>query len=287
MQINITMKNSVVLICLILFVISIEETNGQNKSLKYKNIVNDTFYSTSVDLENNRYFVTFEKTYFGKLQLRLNSFQKDTIYVTLGEKKIKDNKVDTNPPGTVRFLIDTLYIDKGEHSYEVYIPEFEPPTWAKNSNFYIPLPPKIGNIIPFRYVDIAGYNGTLEPVDIQQIGYFYPFNDSASACQTSSNEINKIWELCKHSMKATSFCGVYIDGDRERRPYEGDAYINQLSHYVVDKEYALARKTIDHLALYPTWPTEWLFHMPMMLWEDYMYTGNKDYLEKYFNLNYS
>jgi len=76
---------------------------------------------------------------------------------------------------------------------------------------------------------------------------------------------------------------VYIDGDRERRPYEGDAYINQLSHYAVDAEYGICRKTADHLFEFPTWPTEWEFHMHLILWEDYMYSGNKAYLEKYYS----
>lgn len=40
-----------------------------------------------------------------------------------------------------------------------------------------------------------------------------------------------IWEMCKHTMKATSFGRVFVDGDRERLPYEADAYINMLGWY--------------------------------------------------------
>ncbi len=277
------MKYFTILFSLILLVFSTNELNAQSSGLEYKGIVNKTFYPLSIEPMGEGVFVTFNKAYFGKLRLKLNSAKRDTIYVKLGEKRTIDNKVDINPFGTVRFLVDTLVIEEGEHLYEIEIPDFEPPEWAKNNNYFIPLPSAIGNIMPFRYVEISGYTGMLEPIDIQQIGYFYAFNDNASFCKTSSDEINQIWDLCKHSIKATSFCGVYIDGDRERRPYEADAYINQLSHYVVDAEFGLARKTIDHLVLFPTWPSEWLFHMPMMLWEDYMYTGNIDYLQKYYN----
>lgn len=35
-------------------------------------------------------------------------------------------------------------------------------------------------------------------------------------------------------------------------PYEGDAYINQLSHDGVDREYALARYTHEYLIQNPT-----------------------------------
>ena len=55
--------------------------------------------------------------------------------------------------------------------------------------------------------------------------------------------------------------GLYIDGDRERIPYEADALINQLSHYALDTEYSLARNTFEHLMLHPTWPTEWHLQM--------------------------
>lgn len=271
------------LLKLIVFALTLSNTRAQDMSLEYKDIVCDTVLPVSVKKLKDGYFTDFEKTLFGKLHLELNSSKKDTIYIYLGEKKTDKNKVDLNPPGSVRFLIDTVVLEKGINTILIEAPEFEPPGWAKNSNYFIPLPDRVGNVIPFRYAEIRGYSGKLEMNHIRQIAYFYPFSDSASDCKTSSVEINQIWELCKHTMKATGFCGIYVDGDRERRPYEADAYINQLSHYAVDSEYALARRTIDHLAAYPTWPNEWLFHMPMMLWEDYMYTGNKTYIEKYYH----
>jgi alpha-L-rhamnosidase len=83
-------------------------------------------------------------------------------------------------------------------------------------------------------------------------------------------------------MKATSFAGYYIDGDRERIPYEADAYLNQLTHYTVDQEYAIARRTIEYFMKYPTWPTEWQLHVALMFYQDYMYTGDTELIEKYY-----
>lgn len=277
------MKHFIRLLSLLLLGCSTNTLLAQSNDLGSKKIVHKTFYPSSIESSTTGTLITFDKVYFGKLLLKLKATQKDTIYVTIGEKKTPNNTVDIHPPGAVRFLIDTLVIEKGDHEYEIKIPAFEPPAWAKNNNYYIPLPPEIGNIMPFRFVEIKGFTEKIDSTNLQQIGYFYPFNDSASACITSSDEINQIWDLCKHSIKATSFCGLYIDGDRERRPYEADAYINQMSHYAVDAEFSLARKTIDHLALFPTWPTEWLFHVPMMLWEDYKYTGNVTYIKKYYS----
>ncbi len=83
-------------------------------------------------------------------------------------------------------------------------------------------------------------------------------------------------------MKATSFAGVYVDGDRERIPYEADAYINQLSHYLVDSEYSLARYSHEYLLEHPTWPTEWKQHSIMMAWQDWMYTGDTESMRHHF-----
>ena len=78
--------------------------------------------------------------------------------------------------------------------------------------------------------------------------------------------------------------GLYIDGDRERIPYEADALINQLSHYALDTEYSLARNTFEHLMLHPTWPTEWHLQMHQIAWYDYLYSGNTALIKKYYDL---
>jgi len=81
-------------------------------------------------------------------------------------------------------------------------------------------------------------------------------------------------------MDATSAFGIYIDGERERLAYEADAYINQLSHYAVAPEYDCARNTFDQLMAYPTWPTEWAFHMIFIAHADYEWTGSTDLAAK-------
>lgn len=88
--------------------------------------------------------------------------------------------------------------------------------------------------------------------------------------------------MCRYSMKATSFAGLYVDGDRERIPFEADAYLQQLSHYTTDREYAIGRRTIEYFMEYPTWPTEWQQHVALIFHADYMYTGNTELIEKYY-----
>ena len=81
-------------------------------------------------------------------------------------------------------------------------------------------------------------------------------------------------------MQVLTFDGIYVDGDRERKPYESDSYIHQLSSYAVDREFTLPRHSFEYLLQNPTWPTEWKFHDIFMAWADYLQTGNADLLNQ-------
>jgi len=144
------------------------------------------------------------------------------------------------------------------------------------------MPAYIGEVMPFRYCEVVNSPSALDQSSIRQIAVHYPFDENASHFTSSNPVLNDVWGLCKYSIKATSFCGVYVDGDRERIPYEADAYINQLCHYCVDREYTMARYTNEYLILHPTWPTEWILHSVLMAWTDYMYTGNVESIEHFY-----
>lgn len=101
-----------------------------------------------------------------------------------------------------------------------------------------------------------------------------PFDDQASSFTCSNPTLVDVWNLCKHSVKATSFTGVYIDGVRELKPYEGDAYINMLSHYGVAANPPIARYTHEYLLDNHTWPWEYPVMSILMAWEDYMESGD-------------
>ena len=94
--------------------------------------------------------------------------------------------------------------------------------------------------------------------------------------------LNALWKLCHYSIKATTFAGLYVDGDRERIPYEADAYLNQLGHQACHHDCAIARATFDYLLAHPTWPTEWASHMPFMAYADWMYTGDREWIAERF-----
>ncbi len=229
---------------------------------------------------DGHYLIDFGKVAFGYLQATLSSpTGKHPIEIHFGERG-DANGINRHPGGTVRYYCVPETLREGTHSYEIHPPQDK----RNTSGEAILLPAEIGVIAPFRYVELEGAPDEPDTSLIRQVAIHYPFDETASAFSSSNQVLNDVWALCKYSMKATSFAGVYVDGDRERIPYEADAYINQLSHYAVDREYALARYSHEYLLRHPTWPTEWKQHSVLMAWADYMYTGNTESLAENYNL---
>jgi hypothetical protein len=44
----------------------------------------------------------------------------------------------------------------------------------------------------------------------------------------------------------------------------------------------MARRTIEYFMKNPTWPTEWQQHVALLIYADYMYTGNTELIERYY-----
>jgi hypothetical protein len=220
--------------------------------------------------------VDFGRVAFGNLKLIPPADASGTIAVRFGEKLL-DGRIDTKPPGTVRYSVATAQC-KGSRPLIV-----APPADARNteqvSDKHPPAvltPKEWGVVLPFRWVEIEGWSGELKPQQIvRRAAFAADWDDDAASFESSDRVLNQIWELCRYSIKATTFAGVYVDGDRERIPYEADAYLNQLSHYYTDNDVQMARDTYDWLMKHGTWPTEWAPHMVFMAYADWMRTGDE------------
>jgi len=222
------------------------------------------------------YFADFGKDAFGTLELNYPVNKKKTIRVRLGEK-LKDGEIDPHPGGTIRYQEVKVKLIPGKSRYLIDLVADE-----RNTNSRaVALPDSFPVVMPFRFVELDGLDD-LKAEHLTQLVYHSYFEESASSFSSSDTILDQVWDLCKYSIKATTFAGYYVDGDRERIPYEADAYLNQLCHYGVDNEYAIARKTIEYFMKYPTWPTEWQLHVALMFYQDYMYTGNRELIERYY-----
>lgn len=225
-------------------------------------------------------FADFGKDAFAQLSLTIRSDQEDTLIIHLGEDSVNGG-VNRNPGASVRYAKYILPVHKGIDTYKLILrPDKRNARIKKEGQAVRPvlMPDYIGEVFPFRYCQIEG-KGT-EVVDIKRHVVHYSWDENTSFFHSSDSTLNEIWNFCKYSIFATTYAGVYVDGDRERIPYEGDAIINQLSHYSVDQEYTMARYSVDYLCHNATWPTEWILQAPLLAWTDYLYTGDKALLQK-------
>ncbi|MDR2038547.1 MAG: family 78 glycoside hydrolase catalytic domain [Bacteroidales bacterium] len=236
-------------------------------------------------IDKGHYFIDFGKASFGRLRLTLTSFKEmDTVIIHLGEHA-KNGQVDRKPGGTIRYAMYRLPLMAGTHTYSVKIrPDKRNTNISANESGVKPIimPDYTGEVYPFRYCEVEGYSPALNTTDMMRQTIFYPFNETASEFHSSDTVLNRVWDLCKYSIKATSFAGTYVDGDRERIPYEADALINQLCHYAVDREFTIARHSHEYLINYATWPAEWIMQSVLMAWNDYLYTGNMASLKRFY-----
>jgi hypothetical protein len=225
------------------------------------------------------WFIDFGKDGFGYASLTLNGTYSGTaVNYGLGELNSGAN-VNTNPnPGgsTIRYWSGSVALQNGNVTYPLRsttaVGNISPPTAT------------YGIVCPFRYLELTGVPAgvTLTTNSVAQQRLQTEFNDTAATFGSSNTNLNQIWALCKYSMKALTFDGIYVDGDRERSPYEADTYIHMMSSYGVDNEFTGPRITFEYLTNHMTWPTEWKFHLILAAWADYQQTGDPYLMTKYY-----
>jgi hypothetical protein len=218
--------------------------------------------------------VDFGRVAFGNVRLAPPAGVRGRVTVHFGEA-LAGGRVDRRPPGTVRYGRTEVELAGGRPLVVA------PPADRRNTEHpsAVRTPAEWGVVLPFRWVEVEGWPGALRPEHIlRQAAFAATWDDGAAAFASSDPVLDPVFELCRYSIKATTFAGVYVDGDRERIAYEADAYLNQLGHYASDPDVRMARDTFDRLMAYPPWPTEWAFHMVFMAHADWMQTGDRAWL---------
>jgi hypothetical protein len=230
------------------------------------------------------FLVDFGRVAFGNLSLfptasagAATEATNHEVTVRFGEA-LKNGRVDTQPPGSVRYAeVKVSLKDSGTT-------RVAPPADARNTK-----PPAVltptgwGVLLPFRWVEVEGWPSELHADEIRRLAAFdSTWKDDDAAFRSSDETLNRIWDLCHYSIKATAFASIFVDGDRERLAYEADAYLTQLSYYAGDADPGMARATFDRLMEFPTWPTEWAPHMVFIAYADWMQTGDTEWLAAHY-----
>lgn len=223
--------------------------------------------------------VDFGRVAFGNIKLLPPPGANGEVTIRFGEA-FQNGRINRKPPGTVRYSEVRATLSGGE-------PLVVSPPYIKDNSEgrgKVKTPAEWGVIAPFRWVEVEGWPGALRKDEIRrQAAFAASWDDAAAEFHCSDEMLNRIWDLCRYSIKATTFAGVYVDGDRERTPYEADAYINQLGHYACSPDQRMARDTFEFLLKTPTWPTEWSLQMPFILYADWMQNGDLNWLGEHFD----
>ena len=254
---------------------------------------------SATPLDDRTIFYDFGRASFGQIRVEIDSKTAGRVALVRVGERVKDGRVDRKPAGSTRYWEYRLPLQTGRQFYSIKTRVDK----RNSSGAAVLMPDYVGEVMPFRYaeveilpastvntdkIDATGvgslFDAAAEPVvcSVARETVVYPFDVSASYFNCDDDRLNRVWDLCRYSIPTTTFAGYYVDGDRERIPYEGDALLNQLSHYCVDREFSLARVTLEYLIFNPTWPTEWHLQIPQIAWFDYLYTGDARHIRRYY-----
>lgn len=268
---------------------------------------------SAAPLDERTTFYDFGRASFGQIRVEIDSKAAGRVALVRVGERVKDGRVDRKPAGSTRYWEYRLPLQTGRQFYSIKTRVDK----RNSSGAAVLMPDYVGEVMPFRYAEVeilpaspvktdktdapetpaddapetaepaqvgSLFDAAPEPVvlSVARETVTYPFDVSASYFDCDDDRLNRVWDLCRYSIPATTFAGYYVDGDRERIPYEGDALPNQLSHYCVDREYSLARVTLEYLIFHPTWPTEWHLQIPQIAWFDYLYTGDARHIRRYY-----
>ncbi|MFJ4622433.1 family 78 glycoside hydrolase catalytic domain [Streptomyces sp. NPDC088812] len=220
--------------------------------------LHDVTPAAVTEAADGRWLVDLGREIVGGLALEVTGKAGDTVEVRLGE--------ELNADGTVRHALRTGNTYREVWTLRDGTQRFE--HWGYRG---------------FRWAELRT-TVDLTGATLKGRAWKADWDDSHSSFTSSDADLDRVWELCRYSIEATR-ADLYQDTPtRERGPYEGDALINQLSEYAVQRSYALARWSDDYLARRGTWPTEYRLMCAISAWEDYLATGDDRQLAKDYDL---
>ena len=112
----------------------------------------------------------------------------------------------------------------------------------------------------------------------------YPYVTTDSYFRSDNETLNKVWELARYTLEATSL-DTYTDSNtRERRPYEADGIIAATSRLLVQRDVLWPRHSHAWVLQYPTWPVEWKLLSAFLGFQDYWNTGRTDLMKSFFDI---
>ena len=135
----------------------------------------------------------------------------------------------------------------------------------------------------FRYVTLTDYPSVLSKERIKGLQVKSDAGGEYSTFTSNNLNLNKIWNLGKHTYDATESDIITDSITRERQAYEGDNLIYQQLAYSMSGDPLPTRNTWNALIEEPTNYTEYRLMTPIGVLEDYLHTGDKTYVESVYD----
>ena len=227
--------------------------------------------------------VDFGKDAFGWLEIDAPAAGRE-YFMNIGEiLRGKTGHVDRKPGQSVRALGVMWHTERAGFQRVPVAPDLRN-LFTAGEGSPVKIPEKFGLVSPFRAVEFYRADFPVTSKTVRRFVVSYPADRTESSFACDDEKLVRVYDFCKYSMFATSFAGMFVDGDRERIPYEADAYVSQLNWYAVSSDYAYPRKAIEYLYAHPTWPTEFKQASVMSAWTDWMWTGDTRSIAKHYDM---
>ncbi len=146
----------------------------------------------------------------------------------------------------------------------------------------------------FRYVELEAEEG-VRLTDVRARAQGYPLDDAACTLETDDEDLKKVFELCKHTIRVGVQEGYLDCPTREKGEYSGDLAVTSLSQVYLSGDTRLLRKALEDwlysanltpglLAVFPSAYqqriADYSLLMPEVALRDYAHTGDKVFLRK-------
>ena len=144
----------------------------------------------------------------------------------LGERKTADGAVHKDPGKTnIGFFATDVKLRSGEHEYTVELPRLAR-KWENSQKLAEHMP----EVIPFRFAELVPSAAGIAVSRVRQVALFYPFDDTAATFTSSDERLDRVWQLCKHTLHAISAQNDQAYGPVARFTYMPSSYGFALYH---------------------------------------------------------
>lgn len=134
----------------------------------------------------------------------------------------------------------------------------------------VALPPELGVLRPFRYVEVP------QGFEVRRVVVSWPVKDSDSSFDCSEAALTRVYEDARQKLVASSYTGHLCNGDLFRVLQPQGAYHNILTGYAADADPTMAKRTLDLIAPKPEWPMTDKQMAILCVYENYLHTGDAE-----------